>query len=206
MVTEYFDKAAASWDEHPVRRLMQQTVYAAMREAVPFDTSMDVLEYGCGTAAFSLALAPEVRSVIAADVSRGMLDVAEEKARACGAEHVRMVEMNLEVTEPEAACVDCVATVMATHHIHDLEKVFSAWARMLRPGGWLALADLFLEDGSFHDADNPVPHHGFDPENLSEMLARAGFHDATWKEIHRVSKPVNGVERVFPLFLLTARI
>jgi hypothetical protein len=71
---------------------------------------------------------------------------------------------------------------------------------MLRPCGWLAIADLCSEDGSFH-ADMDVPHHGFAPDALASALTRLGMEEATWRVVHVLPKG----DREYPVFLVVAR-
>jgi hypothetical protein len=42
---------------------------------------------------------------------------------------------------------------------------------LLKPGGHLAIADLYTEDGSFH-GDGFHGHKGFDPAILAAMLEK----------------------------------
>ena len=52
-------------------------------------------------------------------------------------------------------------------------RVLSAFAGMLVPGGYLGIADLEREDGSFHGADFDG-HHGFErPAMRSEIIMPA---------------------------------
>ena len=48
--------------------------------------------------------------------------------------------------------------------------------RLLNAGGFLAIADLYEEDGSFH-GEGFTGHNGFDPENLSEILRKNRFRN-----------------------------
>ncbi|MFW5841541.1 MAG: class I SAM-dependent methyltransferase, partial [Planctomycetota bacterium] len=78
-------------------------------------------------------------------------------------------------------------------------------AGRLSPGGWLAVADLVAEDGSFH-ADQVVPHHGFDPELLVGLLAEAGMKNVSARIVHEIVKPGGeGLPRAYPVFLITGQ-
>ncbi|HHX36153.1 MAG TPA: methyltransferase, partial [Gammaproteobacteria bacterium] len=64
-----------------------------------------------------------------------------------------------------------------------------------------ALIDLYSEDGSFH-GDNEakgVVHLGFDPQQLLEQAAAAGFKELSYREIFSIEHK-NG--RHYPMFLL----
>ena len=72
---------------------------------------------------------------------------------------------------------------------------------MLNPEGYLAIADLFSEDGSFHGPDIKV-HHGFDPEKLFEILKIAGFKNIKYKTVFEVKRE-SGIK--YPVFLLVGQ-
>jgi 2-polyprenyl-3-methyl-5-hydroxy-6-metoxy-1,4-benzoquinol methylase len=95
---------------------------------------------------------------------------------------------------------------MALHHIPDVAAVLRAFGTLLVPGGWVALADLDTEDGSFHGPDVPgVAHHGFDRAQVQRWLGDAGFTNVTFRTAHTVEKARNGETGRYPIFLATAR-
>ena len=74
----------------------------------------------------------------------------------------------------------------------------------INPGGILAIADLYKEDGSFHDGDMNV-HRGFDPEELTAMLHQQGFHEIKIAPCFVIRKEIPTAEiKEYPVFLLTA--
>lgn len=93
---------------------------------------------------------------------------------------------------------------MALHHVADIPKLLSCLQQSLLENGQLALIDLYSEDGSFH-GDNKakgVQHLGFDPQQLLELAAAAGFKDLSYQQIFSIQHK-NG--RSYPLFLLLGR-
>ncbi len=62
-------------------------------------------------------------------------------------------------------------------------------AGVLKPSGWLAVADLDTEDGSFHGQANDVFHHGFDREQVSRWLSAAGLKNVNVTNAHFMTKP-----------------
>lgn len=90
---------------------------------------------------------------------------------------------------------------MAFHHIPDVDAMLSSIAGCLVPGGWLAVADLEGEDGSFHD--EPVPHLGFDPAAFLTRMVQAGLIAVSQDRVHVMQKPPGG--RSYPIFLAVAR-
>lgn len=91
---------------------------------------------------------------------------------------------------------------MAMHHVQDTAALLRALFAHLAPGGWLALADLDAEDGTFHPAGlEGVYHAGFDRPALGAALGAAGFTDVVFGTAVEVQRE----GRVYPVFLVTAR-
>jgi len=75
---------------------------------------------------------------------------------------------------------------------------------MLKSPGTLCIADLDKEDGSFHGRDF-TGHKGFDRKELSAKTEKAGFSHIRFDTVKELNKLVDtGVNKVFPLFLMTA--
>lgn len=202
-----FDAIAAGWDDSPTRRALAADVAAAITAAVPLQAHWHALEYGCGTGLVGAALAPRVARLLACDVSPGMLAVLAEKARAAGLEHLQTRVLDLTREPPPAERFDLVFSSMTLHHIPDVAALLRVLRGMLKPDGWLALADLDAENGSFHRPDVPgVMHHGFERDALQAELRGAGYRAVHARTAHTVSKTAaDGREHRYPVFLITAR-
>jgi hypothetical protein len=94
---------------------------------------------------------------------------------------------------------------MVLHHIKDVSAMLGKFKNMLVPGGFLAIADLYTEDGSFHDPGVEV-HHGFDPEELGNLLAIHGFTDIRHSRCFVIRRDKAGEPaREYPVFLIHAK-
>jgi len=168
-----FDTRAESWDDaNKVARAA--AVAAAIRRAVPLARSMQALEYGAGTGLLSFALREAIGPITMADVSEGMRAVAARKIAAANASELRVVDLDLMRDPVPAERYDLIFSMMTLHHVPDVPRVLAAFHEMLHAGGWLCIADLDAEDGSFHGPDVDV-HHGFERGALKAALAAAGF-------------------------------
>ena len=68
------------------------------------------------------------------------------------------------------------------------------------------MIDLDTEDGSFHNNDPFIPHHGFDREEIKRMLERLGFFSVTLSTPMIISKTGNnGITKEFSLFMAIGR-
>jgi ubiquinone/menaquinone biosynthesis C-methylase UbiE len=200
-----FDKEAQSWDENPVRRELGETVGRAIAAALPLRKSDTVLDYGAGTGLVSLALSRRVLRVLAADSSRGMLDVLAAKTKAAGIGNVEPVFLDLEDAATPPPTVDAVVSSMTLHHVRDIPRLARFFFSMLGPGGCIAVADLSTEAGDFHSDNVGVHHFGFAADWLCATFATAGFAEVRASIVHTVRKPVEtGETKEFPILLLTA--
>jgi tRNA (cmo5U34)-methyltransferase len=200
-----FDKEAQTWDENPMRRELGEAVGKAIAEALPLKTSDTVLDYGAGTGLVSLALRQRVSRVLAADSSRGMLDVLAGKTKAAGIANIQPVFLDLEDPATSPPTVDAIVSSMTLHHVRDIHRLARIFFSMLGPGGRIALADLSTEAGDFHPDNTGVYHFGFAAEWLRATFAAAGFADARTTIAHTIRKQVtSGETKDFPILLLTA--
>ena len=201
-----FDQIAAEWDDSPLRAGIATAVADAIAAAVPLSSTWRALEYGCGTGLVGVRLHPRLGHLLATDLSPGMLAVLRDKASAAGLDRLTTQVLDLTSTPPPADRYDFVFTSMALHHIPDVAAVVRAFGTLLVPGGWVALADLDTEDGSFHGPDVPgVAHHGFDRAQVQRWLSDAGFTSVTFRTAHTVEKTAHDETRRYPIFLATAR-
>jgi ubiquinone/menaquinone biosynthesis C-methylase UbiE len=199
-----FDDKAKNWDDDPVRVPRARAVASAIRREVPLRPDMSAMEYGCGTGLLSFELGGDIGPITMADSSEGMLGVLRDKIAAVGAGNMHPVKLDLAVDPLPADRFDLLYTLMALHHMPDVERALRTFHALLRPDGWLAICDLDAEDGSFHGPGVDV-HHGFNRGDLERQLERlgcAGVHSVTAFEMER---EIGGIKRVYPLFLLLGR-
>ena len=196
-----FDQAAATWDAEERRILLARGVTEAIATRCALPADLDVLDFGCGTGLVSLALKPLVRSVTGVDTSRGMLDVFERKVPEQGLAGVRAVLLPADVPLSLPDRFHLVVSSMTLHHVADLATLFARFRDHLHPGGRVALADLDLEDGTFHEDARDVVHLGFDRGGIAALLAGAGFVDV---EVETATVTRKG-EHPYPVFLATGR-
>ena len=200
MTTAHFDQAAATWDENPMRLAMSKVFADAMAEHVPLRSDWRALEYGCGTGTLSFLLADKLGRITAADASGGMLEQVRRKVAESGVRNLTPRQLDLAEAAPAGETFDFIFSAMVMHHVADVQDLAAKLGALLAPDGWLAIADLCAEDGSFHQ-DMVVPHNGFAPESLAGVFAAAGLTGLEWRTVHTMER--NG--RRYPIFLLTGR-
>lgn len=199
-----FDEKAATWDDDPDRRRRSATVAARINELVKPNAQTRVMEYGAGTGLLGFALKPYVGHMTLADISDGMLEQVQKKIASSGMTDVEWRRLDLTSDPLPAERYDVVCLQLILHHILDTDQILKALHDILAPGGTLAVADMDLEDGTFH-REAYEGYFGFDRADLGEKVRRAGFSDVTFDDVLTVHKVRGGVEREYPMFLMIAR-
>jgi len=200
----HFDSKARQWDENPVFRERGLKIAEAIREAVPLHRQMSALDYGCGTGLLSFPLKDELGAILMADSSGGMLEVVREKIAAQGVTNMTTLQLDLLADPPPTQRFDLIVTSMTLHHVPDTDSILRVFHDLLNPGGYLCIADLDQEDGSFHGIEVDV-HHGFDRADLSRRAAQAGFASMRFQTVFSIAREHATGTRDYPVFLMTAQ-
>ncbi len=95
--------------------------------------------------------------------------------------------------------------MMVLHHIHDARAMLSKFHALLEPNGVLLVADLDKEDGSFHTDGTTDVHLGFDRGELRKIVEESGFTNVQFSTAYEINKKIGNEEKVFPVFLMSAR-
>ena len=140
-----------------------------------------VIDAGCGTGRVTEQLRdllPDGR-VVAIDGSAAMLDVARENL---GADRVRYLKCDLEQPLPlEDCCCDAIISTSTLHWVHGHAQLFAEFARVMRPGGALAIdcggtgniASVLEALAAAGETWNPWNFAGV--EETEQRLSAAGF-------------------------------
>ncbi|HPO16828.1 MAG TPA: class I SAM-dependent methyltransferase [Candidatus Hydrogenedentes bacterium] len=203
-----FDIEAAAWDEEPRRVQLANDLFHAINNGVVLTPSMNALDFGCGTGLVTLLLAERTGHVTGVDSSQGMLEVLNAKiqSRQIGNVMAYKADMHLGNTLEKGA-YDLIVSTMTLHHIPEIMPLLEQFAKALKPGGHVCLADLDPENGEFHTNTEGVFHYGFNRLAFQDSLSQAGFCDLSVKTAAEIIKPdKNGNIKTFTVFLATGRI
>jgi len=152
----YHDLAAASYDSKwgiDFGGVGQDQVTGKLRKALgrlPETPFGETLEIGAGTGYFTLNLiqAGLIGRATATDISPGMLAALEENAGRLGLD-VRTAAAEAETLPFPDRTFDLVFGHAVLHHLPDLQRAFSEFARVLRPGGTIAFCGEPSRYGDF---------------------------------------------------------
>jgi ubiquinone/menaquinone biosynthesis C-methylase UbiE len=200
-----FDERAKDWDSDPDKVERARVVADAIRKAVPLSNEMKALEYGCGTGLLSFALQSDLGRITLADTSQGMLDVLSEKIATADVTNMHPVRLDLASDPLPTERYDLTYSLMTLHHIHDVNEMLVKFRDLLAPKGYLLVADLDKEDGSFHTDGTTDVHLGFDRDELRKTVENIGFGNVTFSTAYEIKKKIGNEEKTFPVFLMTAQ-
>ena len=200
-----FDERAKDWDSDPKKVERARVVADAIRKAIQLSTGMNALEYGCGTGLLSFALQSDLGQITLADSSQGMLDVLSEKINEAGVTNMRPVRLDLTNDPLPDERYQLTYSLLTLHHVHDAKSIIPKFHALLEPNGYLLVADLDKEDGSFHTDGTTDVHKGFERAELKKWVEDAGFGNVMFSTAFEIRKNIDNKEKVFPVFLMSAQ-
>ena len=198
MSKDFFKHKADSYEQDDRRVENVATIASSIISHVDLKPDMELMDFGSGTGLLLEKIAPFVASIMAVDISKSMNEQLTKKRDSIDCE-LEIVEIDLTTSVLDKK-FDGVISSMTLHHVDDLKSMFAKLHSMLKPGGFIALADLETEDGSFHQEDTGVFHFGFSAKELMDLATGSGFSQAEVSSASTVQKPYGD----YPVLLLTA--
>jgi ubiquinone/menaquinone biosynthesis C-methylase UbiE/biotin operon repressor len=182
----FFDSVAGRLGKDYVPGKSWKSLAEALLRLMP---PMVIADLGAGDGSFSLLLAQNAKNVIAVDSSAKMIEFAREQARR---HHVKNIDYRLGDMEElpiDDEAVDLVFFSQSLHHALHPQHAVAEAARILRPGGRIAILDLArhrFEEAREMYADEWL---GFSEAELESMLDKAGFAKTLTSVLQKESEP-----------------
>ncbi len=195
---DHFQKKADTWDEGATRVNGAAKIAEAINKRIPLHTEMEIMDFGVGTGLLGFEIAKATKKVYGVDTSASMLEKLREK---------NTPEITIEtycqdiIKNPIDKIFHGMVSSMTLHHVEELELFFKTIYKNIAEDGFIAIADLEKEDGTFHSDNTGVFHFGFEEKKLCDIVEKAGFKDVKYENINTINKP----HRDFGVFLLTAK-
>jgi len=197
-MSERFNQAAQGWDKGDMRQNIAHAVFQMIASRISLLNNMNIMDFGAGTGLLSFKIAPMVKNVVGVDLSEKMLEQLESKNS--DALSVEAIYANICET-PLNREFHGIVSSMAMHHVEDTGELFRAFHIHLKRDGFIAIADLEAEDGTFHSHGNDGVHHfGFERDSLRQTIENAGFEHVRFHHAYTVDKESQN----YPIFLVTA--
>jgi len=200
-----FDESAKDWDSDPDKVTRARVVADEIRKVIPLSQKMNAFEYGCGTGLLSFALQTDLGQITLADTSQGMLDVLGEKISNAGVTNMHPLHLDLMSDPLPNEKYQLTYSLLVLHHIPDARGVLKKFHDILDPKGYLFVADLEKEDGTFHTHGTHDVHKGFESSDLQQWTEEAGFDHVRFSTVYEIKRDVEGKEKKFPVFLMMAQ-
>ncbi len=194
---DHFKDRAKEWDAGSIRVKGAKTIADAIERQIRLTKDMEIMDFGVGTGLLGFEIAKHVKQVYGVDTSANMLEKLKAK---------NTTQLSIEtycqdiIKEPLIKTFDGMVSSMTLHHIENLKAFFATMYKNINKGGFIAIADLENEDGTFHSDNTGVYHFGFDNSELCKIAKDAGFQSVKFNNINTIYKP----NREFGIFLLTA--
>lgn len=138
-VREQFGANAAHYVSSPTHA--QGASLARLVELLAPRPAWRVLDIATATGHTALALAPHVAAVVGLDLTPQMLPLAARLAAERGATNLAWTVGDVDDLPFDGGTFDAVTCRIAPHHFADVDRFIGETARVLRPGGALAVVD-----------------------------------------------------------------
>ncbi len=196
-MADLFKDKAKVWDSGSIRVNGAKKIADAIREKFTLHKQMQILDFGVGTGLLGFDIATSVGQVYGVDISAQMIKKLQEK----NTPELNIIAYTQDITqEPLNEVFDGIISSMTLHHVEHLKDFFDTIYHHLKDGGFIAIADLETEDGTFHSDNTGVFHFGFDKKKLIKIAQESGFKNVRFDNINTIKKP----EKDFGIFLLSA--
>ena len=199
MSKDFFADKAGSYDQNKRRVDTVESIANAVISNTRLESAMHLMDFGSGTGLLLERVAPYVNKITAVDVSNSMIKQLEAKRSELKCK-LDILAVDLEKSHIDAR-FDGIISSMTMHHIQNVSAVLEKFHGMLNEDGFIAIADLDLEDGSFHSEDTGVHHPGFDRDAFADVVRSLGFSAVQVTDAGVIHKE----HGEFSVFLLTAK-
>jgi len=197
LIHDHFQEAARDYEQDEKRVRNVKNIAQAILNEIDFEPVRHIVDFGAGTGLLLGQIASHVDKITAIDVSPAMIQELKAKADALPCE-LEILTLDLTTASTDRK-FDGVISSMTMHHIEDIPSILRTFYDILDDGGFIALADLDLEDGTFHSNDTGVFHLGFNRDQFLNDARNAGFKDLLIQSVSVSQKPQGD----YPIFLLT---
>lgn len=171
----YFSRNAAGWDALRRLHVSENDVEAALKSIVGSDPVDGFLDLGTGTGRMLELFDGLYRRGVGVDASRDMLAVARANLDRSGTNRASIRHGDIFNLPLEGHQFDLVTIHQVLHFLQQPEAAIAEAARMLAPGGRLAIVDFAPHTLEQLRDDHAHVRLGFSHQLIGEWLEKAGL-------------------------------
>lgn len=181
-VESAYDSLSSTYETREADPYCADFEFPAMTELLPNTEGDRVLDAGCGGGRYAEWMVDQGADVVAVDKSTEMVELAGQRIGERGEVRQADIEAPLEFADDE---FDGIVSGLTLHYVEAWRDVFAEFARVLRPGGFLAFS-------THHPVDDYV---AFDVENYFEVEGErmTWRHDGDEVEVPFYSRPFSEI-------------
>ncbi|UTR12717.1 class I SAM-dependent methyltransferase [Evansella sp. LMS18] len=178
MENNVFEEMAKRYDSEE-RIKLAEVIVEEIKPELQNSRSKSLIDYGSGTGLVSLELADLVDSVLLADSSKQMLEVAEAKIAHREIPNAKVLYSDFTQETPELKA-DIIIMSLVLLHIPDTKLILQELFHILNKDGKLIIVDFDKNEKVTH----PKVHNGFSHQELKKVLSDVGFTSIEMKTFY----------------------
>jgi len=175
-VKAFFERVSLEWDDMR-SSFYNSDIIDALADRARVTSTSRVVDVGTGTGFVAAGLAGQVATVIGVDSSPAMLAVAAENLGALGVRNVTLAEGDVDALPLADGSIDIAVANMVLHHAPDPALMLGEMARVVRPGGMIAITDEVEHPYEWMRVEQADIWLGFSPAQVRGFFGQAGLVD-----------------------------
>ena len=184
----YFASVAKDWDHIRSLHLSEDDVEQALRASIGERHFRRMLDIGTGTGRMLEVFAPYTDEAIGIDISHEMLNLARLNLEASGHEHCSVRSSDLYALPFESASFDLITIHQVLHYLDEPAVALAEAARVLRPGGTLAIVDFAPHQLEYLRQSHAHRRLGFTDSEVESRLEKVGLGAIHHQSLHPKGK------------------
>ena len=172
---DFFRANAPQWDKIRSLYVAEREVEAALTALLPADGIDDFLDVGTGTGRMLELFGPRVEHAVGVDLSREMLAVARVNLERAGLRNCSLRQGDMYQLPLPSESFDAAVFHQVLHYAEDPRRALIEAARVLKPGGRLAIVDFAPHEVEVLQAEQAHRRLGFADEEIVQCCEEAGF-------------------------------
>ena len=171
-VRAFFERVSGEWDSMRAS-FYNEKVIDALAHRAAVDSTCRVVDVGTGTGFVAAGLAPRAAAVIGVDHAPAMLAVAERNLHALDVGNVQLLQGELDALPLDDDSMDAAVANMVLHHAPDPAAMLAEMARVVRPGGIVAVTDVVEHDHAWLRTEQADLWLGFSRSQVEGFFGNA---------------------------------